>query len=85
MQELYSKAHLFILESKVGDYYLSGGNKVCVIKRTPRRVYFDNGDVITIQKSKHGFFFLNGKNVDQILRDIEGYLAYLIQVETYDL
>lgn len=79
MENLWIKAHQFILDSKVGDSYYSGGNKISVIKRTPRRIHFDNENVVTIQKSKSGkFFYFNGKKVDQILRDIEGYFIYKI-------
>ena len=74
------------MNSKVGDHYYSGGNKISVIKRTPRRIHFDNGNVVTIQKSKSGkFFYFNGKKVDQILRDIEGYLLYLIHSSSMDI
>ena len=78
MENLWINAHKFIIDSKVGDHYESGGQKVSVIKRTPRRIYLSNNKTITIQRSKDGgFYFLNGKNVNQTLRDIEGYLLFL--------
>jgi hypothetical protein len=79
MENLWNKAHMFVINSKVGDFYYSGQNKIVVTKRTPRRIYFSNGKIITIQKSNSKeFLFFNGKHVNQILRDIEGYFLYLI-------
>lgn len=78
MENLWTKANHTLVTMKVGDFYLSGGKKVSVIKRTPMRVYFSNGDIVTIKKSKFGFYYLVGKNVNQILRDIEGYFLFLI-------
>lgn len=80
MENLWTKAHKFILDSKVGQFYLSGDDKITVTKRTPKRIYFSNGGVITITKSKFGFYYFTGRNVNQILRDIEGYFLYLIHV-----
>jgi hypothetical protein len=77
MENLWTKAHQFILNSKVGDYYSIGGEVVSVIRRTPKRIYFSNGNIVTISKSSHGFFYLTGKYVNQILRDIEGYFVFL--------
>lgn len=77
MENLWLKAHHTILDMKVGDLYHSGGHEVTVVKRTPHRIYFSNGDVITIKKSYHGFYHLTGKNVNQILRDIEGHFVFL--------
>ena len=78
MENLWTKSHKFILDSKVGDFYLSGSERISVIRRTPRKIHFSNGNTITISKSKFGFFHLTGKKVDQTLRDIEGYFLYLI-------
>lgn len=79
MENLWRKSHRFILDSKVGDFYETGGEKVLVIKRTPHRIHFSNGNIVTIQKSKSGgFFYFNGKKINQTLRDIEGYFLFLI-------
>lgn len=80
MENLWHKAHQFILDSKVGDFYESGGNIIYITKRTPKRIHLSNGVTITISKSKFGFFFFKNDKVNQILRDIEGYL--LFQVHT---
>jgi hypothetical protein len=78
MENLWTKAHQFILDSKEGDFYMEGDKKVSVVRRSPKRIYFSNGELITIKKSQSGdFFHLSGRNVNQVLRDIEGYLLYL--------
>lgn len=79
MENLWTKAHQFILDSKIGDYYLSGQNKISVVRRSPKRIYFSNGELVTLKKSKIGTFsYLTGRNIDNILRDIEGYFIYQI-------
>jgi len=79
MENLWTKAHQFILDSKEGDFYMVGDKKVSVVRRSPKRIYFSNGELVTIKESKGGdFFYLYGRNVNQVLRDIEGYLLYLI-------
>lgn len=78
MENLWEKAHKFILDCKVGDSYGAAHNKIVVVKRTPKKIHFSDGNVITITKSKLGFFHLTGKKVNQTLRDIEGYLLYKI-------
>jgi len=78
MENLWNKAHRFILDSKEGDFYMSGDNKISVVKRSPKRIYFSNGELIGIKKSKYDFHYLVGKNLNNILRDIEGYFIYKI-------
>lgn len=78
MENLWNKAHQFILDSKIGDFYMQGDKKVSVVRRTPKRIYFSNGELISIKKSKDDFIYLSGRNIDQVLRDIEGYFLYLI-------
>jgi len=82
--DLWNKAHIELYNSKEGD---SWGN-IKVVKRTPKKIYLESGLVITIKNSKFGFQYLTSKSikrnnrsypmVDQILRDIEGYLIYKI-------
>jgi hypothetical protein len=78
MENLWTKAHQFILDCNITDYYMVGDKKVSVVRRSPKRIYFSNGELITIKKSQYGFFYLRGRNIDQILRDIEGYFIYQI-------
>lgn len=79
MENLWKKAHQFIMDSRVGDFYMVGDKKVSVVRRTPKRIYFSNGELVVLKKTKCGsFYFLSGKQIDRILRDIEGYFVYLI-------
>lgn len=80
MENLWLKAHQFILDCNIGDFYMVGDQKVSVVRRSPKRIYFSNGELITIKKSEGGFYHLGGRRVDQILRDIEGYFVFLKQV-----
>lgn len=88
MTYLNDQANLFLYNSKVGDFYLSGGSKVTVYKKTNKRIYLSNGVIIHIKKLNNGILFLDSKSIvknnksfpviNQILRDIEGYLVYKI-------
>ena len=79
---LWEKSHSEIYNSKEGD---SWGN-IKVVKRTSKKIYLESGLIITIKDSKYGFQYLASKSVkrgtrsyplvDQILRDIEGYLIF---------
>jgi len=82
MENLWLKSHNIILDMKVGDFYETGDHRVSVIKRTPHRIHFSNGYVVTISKSSYGFYHLMGKKVNQILRDMEGYLVFLKHSQT---
>jgi hypothetical protein len=77
MENLWLKTHHIILDMKVGDFYNAGDNQITVTRRTPKQIYFSNGDIVTIKQSTYGFHHLVGKNITQILRDIEGYLVFL--------
>jgi len=84
MENMWVKSHQFLLNMSVGDFYLSGGKKYTVVKKTKKKIWFDNGDFVQLTKSKeYGFLYLKGKNVNQILRDIEGYLVYMNLVNHY--
>ena len=86
--DLNLQANLFIYNAKVGDFYISGENKVEVTKRTEKRIHFSNGVIITIKTLPNGMIYLTSKSivrnnksypvVGQMIRDIEGYLLYLI-------
>jgi hypothetical protein len=86
--DLNLQANLFIYDAKVGDFYLSGGSKVEVTKRTEKRIHFSNGVIVSIKTLPNGMKYLSSKSVvrnnkqypvvGQMIRDIEGYLLYLI-------
>jgi hypothetical protein len=42
MKNMWVKSHQFLLGMSVGDFYLSGGKKHTVIKRTKKKIWFDN-------------------------------------------
>jgi hypothetical protein len=71
MENLSIVSHQFILDSKVGDYYMVGDNKISIIRKTKGMVHFSNGEIVGIRKLGFGRFYLHGKNINQILKDIE--------------
>jgi len=82
------EANLFLYDGKVGDYYLTGEEKIEITKRTLKRIYFSNGAIVSIKTTPNGMKYLSSKSVvshnksypivDQMIRDIEGYLIYKI-------
>ena len=80
------QANLFVYEAKVGDFYLSGGDKVEVLKRTKKRIYYSNNVIVSIKTLPNGMIYLSSKSIvrknrsypviGQMIRDIEGYLIY---------
>ena len=82
------EANLFLYDGKVGDYYLTGEEKIEITKRTPKRIYFSNVAIVSIKTTPNGMKYLSSKSVvshnksypmvDQMIRDIEGYLIYKI-------
>jgi tRNA U34 5-carboxymethylaminomethyl modifying enzyme MnmG/GidA len=80
------QANLFVYEAKVGDFYFSGGDKVEVLKRTKKRIYYSNNVIVSIKTLPNGMIYLSSKSVvrknrsypviGQMIRDIEGYLIY---------
>lgn len=91
--DLNLQANLFLYEGKVGDYYLSGGKKIEIIKRTNKRIYLSLGVIINIKKLTDNTTYLDSKSVKhknhsypivhQVLRDIEGYLIYKIHSKSF--
>jgi hypothetical protein len=92
MIDLNLEANRFLYDAKLGDYYISGEGKVEVIKRTKKRIHLSNGIVISIGTLSNGVEYLTSKSivrrhksypiVNQIIRDIEGYLLYKIHSNT---
>ena len=91
--DLNIQANLFLYNGVVGDYYLSGGKKVEITKRTNKRIYLSSGIIINIKKLTDGSSYLSSKSiirnnksypiVNQVLRDIEGYLLYKIHSKSF--
>jgi len=87
-RDINVEANRFIYGSKVGDFYMVGQDKIDVVKRTPKRIHFSNGVVVSIRTLSNGMNYLSSRSVvshnksypivDQMIRDIEGYLIYKI-------
>jgi hypothetical protein len=82
------EANKFLFEIKVGQGY----NNVTVTKRTKKRIHFSNGTIVHIKKLKNGLLYLDSKLnnkkypiINQVLRDIEGWLVYKKLTENYGL
>ena len=69
----FRDSEMFLLTLTIGE----GFNDVVVNKRTKKRIYLSDGNIIHI-KDTGKFKYLDGKHIKQVLRDIEGYLIYLI-------
>lgn len=77
--DLNVEANKFLFELNVGEGY----NNVVVNKRTKKRIYLSNGTIVHIKTLENGLLYLDSKLnsksypiINQILRDIEGYLIY---------
>jgi len=90
--DLNVEANRFIYDSKVGDFYMLGTIKKEVVKRTPNRIHFSDGFIVSIKTLNNGFKYLTSKSVVtkhksyplvyQVIRDIEGYLLYKIHANS---
>jgi hypothetical protein len=71
----FRESEMFLLSLKVGEGY----NDIIVTKKSKKRIYLSNGKIVTIKNSS-GFLYLDSaKNgINQILRDIEGFLIYKV-------
>mgnify|MGYP003346258113 CR=1 FL=1 len=84
MNNPWLDAHKFLLDIEVGNSY----NDVSCIKRTDKKIYLSTGVVVTLKKIKGTsmYYLTSNKKVskgnrkydyiDQILRDIEGFLIF---------
>jgi hypothetical protein len=71
----FKDAEKFLLSLNVGEGY----NDIVVTKRTNKRIYFNNGRIVHIKDSgEFKYLDAKGNTINQILRDIEGYIIYLI-------
>jgi hypothetical protein len=89
--DMFTKAHLFLYHLKKGKgYKTSVDTKVVCVKRTKKKIYLSNG-VIVHMKEKNGMLYFAAASIvrgykrfdilNQILRDIEGYLIYKLQTK----
>jgi len=69
----FRESEKYLLVLGIGGGY----NNIVVIKRSNKRIYLSDGSIVHI-KDCGKFKYLDGRNINQILRDIEGYLVYLI-------
>ena len=86
--DTWTKAHMFLYYLQEGQgYKTSVDTEVTCIKRTNKKIVLSNGVIVHLKK-KNGNEYLHSASivhkhkryeyVNQILRDIEGYLVYLI-------
>ncbi len=75
----FEDSERFLLNLKIGEGFGPDDNKVTVIKKTKKSIYLSNKKIVHIKKMNN-FFYLDAKkySINQILRDIEGYLIYKI-------
>ena len=69
----FRDSEIFLLGLNIGEGY----NDVVVTKRTNKRIYLSDGKIVHI-KDAGNFKYLDGKYINQILRDIEGYMINMI-------
>jgi hypothetical protein len=89
--DMFTKAHIFLYELKEGQgYFKSVDDQVTCVKRTKKRIYLSNGVIVHLKKRNGMLYFASAclvrghkryEYVMQVLRDIEGYLVYLIHSE----
>jgi hypothetical protein len=87
-RDINVEANRFMYGAKVGDFYMVGQEKIEVVKRTPKRIHFSNGNIVSIKTLSNGIMYLSSRSVvshnksypivDQMIRDIEGHLIYKI-------
>lgn len=86
--DTWTQSHIFLFELKEGKgYKTSTDTKVVCVKRTKKRIYLSNNIIIHL-KERNGMKYLASGGVgkyhrryeylNQVLRDIEGYLLYNI-------
>ena len=84
----WDEANLYLFNIKEGEgYRTSTDTEVICTKRTNKRIYLSNGVIVNIKNNGKFLYLSSASNtigrkryekVDQILRDIQGYLIYLI-------
>jgi hypothetical protein len=89
--DVFTKAQVFLYHLKEGKgYKTSVDTKVVCVKRTKKKIYLSNGVVVHL-KEKNGMLYFSTASIvrgykryeilNQILRDIEGYLIYKLHTK----
>lgn len=96
MIDTWKLSHTFILSLKEGDVFYLGNKKHSVTKRTPFKISLsiDGKDLNVLIKNCDEFFYFHSRGikvrnhsyplVSQLLRDIEGYIVYLMNIHFFD-
>jgi hypothetical protein len=84
--DTYTKAHMFLYYLKEGKgYKTSVHSKIICVKRTNKKIVLSNGVKIHLKKKNGMLYFYSASVVrgnkryeylEQVLRDIQGYLIY---------
>lgn len=72
----FRQSEMFLLSLNLGE----GFDNIVVTKKTKKRIYLSDGNIVHI-KDMGKFKYLDGKNIKQILRNIEGFL--LLQIHSH--
>ena len=89
--DMFTKAHMFLYYLKEGKgYKTSIESKVVCVKRTKKKIFLSNGVIVHLKK-KNGMLYFSSASIirgykryeilNQILRDIEGYLIYKLHTK----
>lgn len=80
--DTWLESHKFLLNLKLGEGFGPDDNKVTLVKKTKKTLYLSNKKIIHIKKVNN-FFYLDakGNSINQILRNIEGFLIYNIHAK----
>jgi hypothetical protein len=79
-KNMWIESHKFIINMNVGDSYYTGSDLISVVRKTKTRIYLSDGSIIHKKKypGNPNHFYLSGKRINNILRDVEGFLIYKI-------
>lgn len=92
---MWNEAHRFLLDMKPGDFYMAGETKIECQKRTDKKIWLSDGTIIRLRPLDNDSFYLTSNRwvkvrnrsynrIENILRDVEGYLIYLKLTKKYE-
>lgn len=96
MNDTWTLSHRFILSLEEGDTFFLGKKEYTVIKKTLSKIslLIDGKKFNILMKKCDNFFYLHSRSVksgnrsypliNQLLRDVEGYIIYLTHVHIMD-